>query len=192
MNNSSKKALMIGGFLAVIIAVSGGYYKFMFQSTEIKKIEKQIKSKETEIKQLKSEFKSLSDLEGREPQIRELLARLEEQAKRLPPEEQVPELLLNVKEMLKLTSFRFLYDQPEPRIPRDFYAEVPYVIKGTAPYHNFGQFLNLIEVNPERLMRVKKIEIKVQKESDIEKGIQSPFLHDIDLTIAAYVTRKGN
>ncbi|MFC1601404.1 type 4a pilus biogenesis protein PilO [Candidatus Sumerlaeota bacterium] len=189
MNETSKKTLVIGLFLAVLLLCGGSYYKLMIQAGTLNEISNSIKEKQDEIDELTEESTDLDKLRDREPEIRANLELLTVKGKRLPAEDKVDQIIQNIKTMLTVSSVIFSSFDPLDRESRNFYVEVPLSISCTAPFHNFGQFLNMIEVSPTRLMRVKEFTIAIHNENDIKQMKVNPFMHEIDLTLAAYVTK---
>ena len=91
-------------------------------------------------------------------EIKAIEERVKEKAKRLPDESQIPELILNIRKMLVFTGVHVVSANKGASVRREYYTEIPYTLKCVANYHNFGQFLNLIEVNPERFDARKEIQ----------------------------------
>lgn len=182
MSKQNKVTLQVLAFVFILICIGAGVGKLMFLDEHIAGMNKKIKATETSIKEREAEMKTLTDLENRREEIEAIRAKVEKQAERLPSADEIPNLILIIKRMLMLTSVRVNSASQEKSETRQFYREIPYKLTCRSGYHNFGQFLNLIEVNPDRLMRIKKLEIELNE--------KNPTLHNVDMTIAAYVTRK--
>ena len=71
---------------------------------------------------------------------------------------------------------------PRSQVNYSLYTDFPYEISGVSRYHEFGQLLNLIELNQERVMRVKTFEIDNEKKNPVE--------HPYDVTLASYVFNR--
>lgn len=182
MNNTSKTLLQVFIFGGIMLFGITVYVDYFVMRGQIKGIEKKAKKADTEIADLKTELQELKDLESQRDRIMALKAQVEEKAKRLPQEAEIPELINILRRMLKMTNVRIEAASQQKPLPRRAYYEIPYNLKCHSGYHNFGQFLNLVEVNPDRLLRVKEFEIEIDEEN--------PQVHDVDVTVAAYVTRK--
>ncbi|MBN1518424.1 type 4a pilus biogenesis protein PilO [Candidatus Sumerlaeota bacterium] len=182
MNQKSQNALLIIMFLFLMVLCGLVYWRYMVLSTEMAAMNKTIKTKEMLIETHQKELDRLTALESRRDEIQTMLAKIEKILERLPREGEIPMLITNIKDMLDITGVFFMKSEQLRTVKRSEYAEIPYKIQCVAPYHNFGQLLNLIEVNQERLMRVKEFTIQFNE--------RRPHLHDIDVTLVAYVNQR--
>ena len=67
----------------------------------------------------------------------------------------------------------------EDRSSCSLYTEIPYVILAHGRYHAVGQFLTLVEQNPQRFMRVKYLKIK--------NDLLRPSIHTIQMVVETFM-----
>jgi Tfp pilus assembly protein PilO len=80
--------------------------------------------------------------------------------------------------MLHNTGVDYDAVRPLPDRRRQLFTEMPYLIDSNAAFHEFGQFLNLIEENPNRFMRVSHI--------DVTNSREHPTVHPANLEITTF------
>ncbi|RMH29774.1 MAG: hypothetical protein D6691_02160, partial [Candidatus Hydrogenedentota bacterium] len=87
-----------------------------------------------------------------------------------------------LSKVLQVTRVDYTELEPLKEVSRSAYVEIPYRIKGTARYHDFGHFLNLIEDNPDRFMRVRTF--------TIENRDDRPSVHPVTIELATFMFVK--
>lgn len=182
MSEQSKKALLVGGFLAIMLMAGGIYGSMMWLTPKINTWKKDGQELVDQTKELESEYDELVALEGRREEINAIRQLVEEKSRRLPPEEKIPEIINIIQQMLLVTGVDFTSFEQMEANQRLHYKEKPVMISCQAGFHMFGQFANLIEASPDRIMRIKEFDITINEEL--------PDLHDINMTVAAYVVTK--
>ena len=182
MSEQSKKVMILGVFLAIMLMAGGVYAKFMMLDPTVNKWGDEVTTIKEEIVVLEDELQELVELEDRRADIESIRSQVDDKSRRLPTEDQVPNIINIVRSMLRATRVDFISFTPMAANQRLHYKEKPVEITCQASFHMFGQFVNMIEVSPDRIMRIKEFEIKINEER--------PDLHEIDMTVAAYVVTK--
>jgi Tfp pilus assembly protein PilO len=59
------------------------------------------------------------------------------------------------------------------------YTEIPYTIEAHGRYHEIGQFLTLIEQNPQRFMRLRNF--------TAENNLERPSIHPVQMEISTFM-----
>ncbi|HON86050.1 MAG TPA: type 4a pilus biogenesis protein PilO [Syntrophorhabdaceae bacterium] len=77
----------------------------------------------------------------------------QESLKQLPEHKDIPNLLRNVTNLGTETRLKITYFEPKPVQSKEFYAELPFVIKYNAPFHNVAYFFDGIR-RLERIMTI--------------------------------------
>jgi Tfp pilus assembly protein PilO len=103
-------------------------------------------------------------------------------AAKLPSTVAPEEFFKAFEKILKTTRLSYSELKPLPLLERAIYTEIPYQLVGNGRYHDFGQFLNLVEENPDRLMRIKTFVI--------ENDDSRPSLHPIKVQLATFKFNK--
>jgi type IV pilus assembly protein PilO len=79
--------------------------------------------------------------------------------RQLPGKTEVPNLLVDISQTGLAAGLEEKMFQPEAEQKKDFYAELPYKIRLTGSYHQFGEFVSGIAALP-RIVTLHNIEIK--------------------------------
>jgi Tfp pilus assembly protein PilO len=101
---------------------------------------------------------------------------------KLPDSPDAPGFYQALVRVLQVTRVDYSELQPLKDAPRTVYVELPYKITCKARYHDLGHFLNLIEENPDRFMRVKTFTIENQD--------SRPSVHPVTLEIGTFMFIK--
>jgi type IV pilus assembly protein PilO len=149
------------------------------QGEEIKKNNRKRTELKKEIDKDKKEFEKMRLMVEQEDKVKADLAIVEEAIKRLPSRKDRFNFFIELSDVLQLTGVKYSRITPKKAIGKNFYTELPYEIKCLARYHEFGQFLNMIEQNPNRFMRVKSFVVRNDKDR--------PSLHPVTLSLATFM-----
>lgn len=158
-NEKQKQSLLVGGILGGAILVIVIYFAVIKIMPQIAAFDKQAadlndkaNKDEKKLKEYQAALKDENIRKGLEEQFSRIVSRL--------PSNQDP---LQVFELLRSyfegTDVQFSYLDPRPQTGRGRFLEYPFIIRGSARYHEFGQLVNLIECNPDRLMRVTSMKL---------------------------------
>ncbi|HOP85708.1 MAG TPA: type 4a pilus biogenesis protein PilO [Syntrophorhabdaceae bacterium] len=110
-----------------------------------------------EYDELKNELAKLTTIKNNMNKYREEFGRLyalyQELLKQLPEHKDIPNLLRNVSNLGTETRVKITYFEPKSVQNKEFYAELPFVLKYNAPFHNVAYFFDSIR----RLERIVTI-----------------------------------
>ncbi|MDX1972965.1 MAG: type 4a pilus biogenesis protein PilO [Candidatus Sumerlaeia bacterium] len=182
MNEKQKQALIGGVIGAVLLTALIIYLNMMFFSdsrtkhvADIKKFEQQIATSEKKLRDLE---KVLEDEEER----RRLDEIVTAARRRLPDNPEAIDFIDIIRESARRTGLSFSALKPVAIRNRDSYREIPYEVTGSARYHEFGQFLNLIECHPERFMRVNSF--------TMTNDPKRPSIHPVKVEISTFMFQE--
>lgn len=179
-----RDAVKAGGILAVVLAAGLLYYDIQILSADIKKNEAQVEALKATIKEHKEKIAEFNAMAKNMEEVRRQQALLAQVVKRLPKTADPQGFFQALEPVLKSTQFEYTELLPQPTAQRTAYIEIPYRITGKSRYHDFGQFLNMIEENPDRLMRIKSFTIINQNDR--------PSIHPVSVEVASFMfTQKG-
>ncbi|MFW6304132.1 MAG: type 4a pilus biogenesis protein PilO [Candidatus Sumerlaeota bacterium] len=183
MKSEQKNALIV---LLVfgIIAVGACAYVWLFYPgvqgmiqdarTKEREAEEQARSYQMKLNEIKA-FREIME----SPEYQLVKERVEELEKRLPTTQQANLFYEALTDALLVTGVtNTLLERQEIKEHSVRYEEIPYKLEAIARYHQFGQFLNIVEENPDRFMRVKSLVLSTDDED--------PTLHPIDVQIATF------
>lgn len=177
-----RDAIKAGAILAIVML--GGAYAFYayYVQPEVKrttdlitKIDKEIKDLDVRLRDMNEAEKNLEALKQKQEYLRQIAAKL--------PSSIAPQEFYNAMiEILQTTRIDYSAMSQQKLEERTVYTEIPYKITCKGRYHDFGQFLNMVEENPVRLMRIKRF--------TIENDDRRPSVHPINVELATFMFNK--
>lgn len=182
LDEQSKKSLTVGIFIAIMLAVGFGYYHYIWLKPYYETYESKTKSLNEEIKVLKAELNEIEEVEKQKDKIAEMQRVVSEAAKRLPNTPDAAGFYQELIRILRITGVFATRVEPGKKRSEIMYTEIPYSISCQCRYHEFGQFLNLIEDNQSRFMRVNSFTIK--------NNDNRPSIHPISVNISTFMFNR--
>lgn len=178
LTEKNKQALIVGGILGGMILIIVLYFAFLYvmpgvskANSEVAKLEQQIARQEKQIDDFETK---LADQEAQRA-IKEQFARIEQ---RLPSDQDPIEIFDLLNSYFEGSEVGFTYLEPGALTKRGVFTEFPFTIRGSARYHEFGQLVNLVECNPDRLMHVTSFELS--------NNPNRPSIHPMEIGIATF------
>lgn len=181
LTETQKQVLVIGvivGFVAIFAVI---YVQFMVFSDRKTESQEWIERAQGEIRTVRDELRTMQRFMENESERAELEARVDSARRRLPSDPQAQQFLEILRDTLVNTGVSFSYLSPESTVRRSMYDEIPYSIRGNARYHEFGQFINIIECHPERFMRVTGFTLR--------NDARRPSVHPMEVGISTFMFR---
>ncbi|MCX7013977.1 MAG: type 4a pilus biogenesis protein PilO [Candidatus Sumerlaeota bacterium] len=179
MSEHDKKILQFGLFIGILLMVIVGYWWFVMVRSEIKNqltIQKDLTAK------LQAVSSQLAEIDAAEKNRAETLEKaqiIEQASSRLPSSPDAQGFLSNLVEILRKSGVvNHLVTKGQPT-ERAAYTEIPWSVRGVGQYFEFGAFLNMVELNPRRFMRVKSL--KVTNDPNL------PGYHPIEVEIGTFM-----
>lgn len=143
------RLVLVVGINLALLAVA---YFFLIepQMVQKNKMSSELAALQQELRKVTAVKNDLERLRKEHAQIKE---RLQEIVRQMPEEKEVPNLLRQVSFVAGETNTKVKSFFPKEIQNKDFYAELPFEIKYTAPYHNVGYFFDAIR-KMERIVHV--------------------------------------
>lgn len=184
LTEKNKQALIVGGVIAVLLGFLVGYYYFASLGPQLASNQRMIDKAKTDTTAAQTEIDRFKKFLANKEERDAMQKRVEEAKRRLPSSERGDEFLGLLRDGMRKTGVNVTFiNPPSAPIPRTTYNELVFDIKGSARYHEFGQFLNLIECHPQRFMRVRSFAIT--------KNDKRPSIHPIEVSIATFLFRES-
>jgi type IV pilus assembly protein PilO len=143
-------------------------------------------AKEKEIS-LRSEFerkqKKVAALDAYKAQLAEMEKSFGDMLRQLPSKTEVANLLNDISQTRVASSLEEELFQPQPEIPKDFYAEIPNKIVVVGNYHEVGTFVSGVAALP-RIVTIDEVEIKPAVQGNV-RGKEKEALLPTDLRVTA-------
>ncbi len=152
------RLVLIIGINAALLAAA---YFFLLdpQMAQKNKMSTELTTLQQELRKVTAVKNDLERLRKEHAQIKE---RLQDIVRQMPEEKEVPNLLRQVSFVAGETNTRVKSFFPKEAQNKDFYAELPFEIKYTAPYHNVGYFFDAIR-KMERIVHVTSFSLDAKE-----------------------------
>lgn len=169
LDQKQKIGICIAALAVPVVAFS--FLVFSPKNKEIKGLEKNKASLETEIKKVEA---TARQLEKHKAEMRETELQFKAASMLLPEGKEIPSLLTNISSQGTNSGLDFLSFKPQGEIPKEFYAEIPVNIAVRGPYHNVGVFLDKISKLP-RIVTVSNVKMGSPVLVDSEMFLDTTF-----------------
>jgi len=148
---------------AILILILMGGVGTAWYFLDIEDQYKQLKRVENTEKDLRLDFESkqakAANLEAYRAQLAEMEESFGAMLRQLPNRTEVADLLVDVSQTGLASGLEFELFQPQPEVPKDFYAELPIKIRVIGTYHEFGEFVSGLAALP-RIVTIHDVQIK--------------------------------
>lgn len=95
---------------------------------------------------LRAEFEEkqgrAANLEPLKQQLAQMEQVLQQMLRQLPSKTEMPDLIVDISQTALATGLQNELFQPEPEVPKEFYAEKPISLRMIGSYHQFGAFVS--------------------------------------------------
>ncbi len=178
LSDGQKSSLLLTVFLGVVGLIVVGYFHFMFGRGMVSSYERRRQDTEQKVEVLEQDLAQVRELVGQRAEIEAQAKVIEQVTRRLPSSPDAPGFLNALLTTLSTTGIIQEEVKPAGASERALYTEIPYTVNAHGRYHSIGQFLTLIEQNPERFMRVRNMTIK--------NNVKRPSVHPIEMDITTF------
>jgi Tfp pilus assembly protein PilO len=179
LDEQAKKTLSIGLFIAIVIFAGFAYWHVTILKLHYSRNEKKKDELKVEIKKYNLALSEIRNAELQKDRIEEMRKIVAEAARRLPNSPDAIGFYHELIRILRITGVGAKRVDPLPNKAQAMYTEIPYSIKSVCRYHELGQFLNLLEENQSRFMRVKSF--------SINNNDSRPSMHPVSVDIATFM-----
>ncbi|MCC6546556.1 type 4a pilus biogenesis protein PilO [Candidatus Sumerlaeota bacterium] len=178
LTEQNKQALLLGGILGgavLVIIIWIAWSEAIPRTTKLRNDTEKLQTETVSNRnKLETYTKYLND-DVKRAQLREAFDIVQS---RLPTNQDPIEIYDLLRGYFEGTEVQFSFLEPKPEANRGPFREYPFTIKGTARYHEFGQLINLIECNPDRLMRVTDFKLI--------NNPKRPSIHPMEVSISTF------
>jgi len=142
--------------LDILILVGAYFFVYDDQYQQKKRLEADVSAAQQELNKL---IAVKNDIEKARKEYAQLKVTLQDLIRQMPEEKEVPNLLRQVSFTAQQARTRIRYFAPREAQPRDFYSELPFEIKYSAPYHSIGYFFDGVR-KMERIVHVTSFSLE--------------------------------
>jgi type IV pilus assembly protein PilO len=147
---------------AIILLVGGfAYFAYLPKHKEIGVLETKYKELSAKLDKAKKNAKQLNYYRT---QMKAAEAQFNIVMKALPEKEEIPTLLDGISQAARDAGLEITKFQPNPELPKEFYAEVPLTINVVGSYHNVAIFFDRISNLP-RIVTIGALKMTPQKDN---------------------------
>jgi type IV pilus assembly protein PilO len=148
---------------AIIILIVMGGVGAAWYFLDIEDQYKALAQVENTEKELRLDFEGkqakAANLEAYRAQLAEMEESFGAMLRQLPNRTEVADLLVDVSQTGLAAGLEFELFQPQPEVPKDFYAELPIKLRVVGTYHEFGEFVSGLAALP-RIVTIHDVQIK--------------------------------
>jgi Tfp pilus assembly protein PilO len=157
------------------------YFNYMFGKPAIETFAANVEKDKVKIESLKTELATVEEFKKLQAtgEWEKVKTRIEQVSRRLPKSTRPQDFYQALQSILEQTGVTVNLLKPDEVQRYERFAEIPYSIKVQARFHEFGHFLNLVEENPQRFMRVKQFRVT--------NDLNRPSIHPVDVNLASFM-----
>jgi type IV pilus assembly protein PilO len=155
--------ILICGVSFLVLIGSFVYFSYLPKMEKIQELEKQLSSLESRLATAQVKAKQLAEYRERKKQAE---ADFMVAKKLLPEKREIPSLLTGISQSGQDAGLEFLTFQPQNETIKDFYAEIPVLIKVTGGYHNVAVFFDNVS-RLYRIVNMRDIEMKAEQKTNL-------------------------
>jgi len=152
--------------LAFIIVTGIGVYFFI-----VKDLNPRLEREEAKEQELRLTFENkqrkAANYDAYKAQLTQIEQSFGTMLRQLPGETEIPSLIVDISQTGLAAGLQEKLFQPQPEIPRDFYAEKPIKIRLTGGYHEIGNFVSGIAALP-RIVTLHDITITPESKDSFD------------------------
>ncbi len=183
MTEKEKTILTAGLIFAGMLLIIFIYLHFVYFAPGVEARKKQVDALVAEKKKLTADLASMQAFVKNQAEVEQMKQQITRAMAKLPSQPNAVEFLDELRTTLERTGVKQSRVEPLKPTMRNLYTELPYIVQGSARYHEFGQFLNLIECNPRRFMRVSSF--------DVRNNNNRPMIHPISVGMSTFMFNRG-
>jgi len=131
---------MIPGLLVVLV-VAFWYFLYQPRAEDIAHIEEQIAQKRRSLENYQSVAAKYDTFKAK---VAEVEGQLHAALLQLPRRQEIPDLIRQISDLGVRTGLQISLLRPQPEQIKEFYAEVPIIVKVVGYYHAVGQFYDAL------------------------------------------------
>jgi type IV pilus assembly protein PilO len=152
--------------LAFVIVTGIGVYFFI-----VKDLNPRLEREEAKEQELRLTFENkqrkAANYDAYKAQLTQIEQSFGTMLRQLPGETEIPSLIVDISQTGLAAGLQEKLFQPQPEIPRDFYAEKPIKIRLTGGYHEIGNFVSGIAALP-RIVTLHDITITPESKDSFD------------------------
>lgn len=208
LTEQQKTGLLLTLFMGAVCLVVIAYFHFMLGRGMIKNYDQRTEQMSQDLAKQEGKLREIDRLLAQKEELDKRSEAIRKVKSRLPSQVEAPGFLDALRGTLRMTGIihedilsekaeRSRLDSTlskfknerlkklfENRTSCSLYTEIPYVILAHGRYHAVGQFLTLVEQNPQRFMRVKYLKIK--------NDLVRPSIHTIQMVVETFMFKSAN
>lgn len=179
LTEKQKQALTVGIIFAVLLTTVVVVYKIYILGPSEAQAVTSIATADKDIAKYEKDIARFDKFINDDEERLAMQTKVENARRRLPSSIEEVDFFDIIRESARRTGTSFSEISPVDIRNQQGYREIPYDIVGSSRYHEFGQFLNLIECHPDRFLRVNSF--------SVTNNNKRPSLHPVELQISTFI-----
>jgi type IV pilus assembly protein PilO len=152
--------------LTFVIVTGIGVYFFIVQDLNPRLDREEAKEQELRLT-FENKQRKAANYDAYKAQLTQIEQSFGTMLRQLPGETEIPSLIVDISQTGLAAGLQEKLFQPQPEIPRDFYAEKPIKIRLTGGYHEIGNFVSGIAALP-RIVTLHDITITPESKDSFD------------------------
>lgn len=144
-------------FIAFLVVVGGGIYMFIIQD-RLPALQRVQDEEATLRVTFENKQRKAANYDAYKAQLAQIEQQFGTMLRQLPGETEIPSLIVDVSQTGLASGLQERLFEPQPEIPRDFYAEKPIKIRLSGGYHEIANFVSGVAALP-RIVTLHNINI---------------------------------
>ena len=150
--------------IMVLLGVAHWYFLYQPKNEQIDHLERRIEGKR---RTLDKHQKIAAQYDMFKAKVEELEEQLQLVLVQLPKRKEIPDLIRQISDLGVQTGLQISLLRPQPEQAKEFYAEVPIIVKVVGDYHAVGQFFDALGRLP-RIVSVSNVQMSMRKTKTLE------------------------
>jgi type IV pilus assembly protein PilO len=149
-------------FLAFLLVVGGGIW-FTIIKDKLPQLQREQEEEQTLRVTFENKQRKAANYDAYKAQLAQIEQSFGTMLRQLPGETEIPSLIVDISQTGLASGLQEKLFQPQPEIPRDFYAEKPIRIRLSGGYHEIANFVSGVAALP-RIVTLHDINITPEGE----------------------------
>ncbi len=154
-------------FIAFLAVVGGGIWTFIIKD-KLPELQRAQEDEQTLRVTFENKQRKAANYDAYKAQLAQIEQQFGTMLRQLPGETEIPSLIVDVSQTGLASGLQEKLFQPQPEIPRDFYAEKPIKIRLSGGYHEIANFVSGVAALP-RIVTLHNINITPEGQDSFDQ-----------------------
>lgn len=185
LSESNRQVIVATLILTGLCLVGLWYFQFIAGNAQIEGRGKEVEELKGDLQAVNTRINRANQLMANKDALLAMEGKISRIIHRLPTTPEASQFHQILVDIISLTDIVPLKVTEGKHLEREFYIEIPYTVECLARYDDLGEFFNMIEEHPERLMRITGFNVV----NDSQHTKNRPSLHYSTIQVTTYSYR---